>query len=183
MHHQADASPDSYVIKCFQINPYRLKCLKTCWILRSNINTKYVIIYYSNRFAKTFGLKVAHPPPGVQSEGSGDELVCHFLVEPTTRGVWLKGFNEPVFTSLWAPVYKHSITPHASPCKLIIPDHDLQNVEYYSPTQQQLMTQGAACNVLFLFTCGTERLTGIYWWLETIAPKSVENKAKKFFFY
>ncbi|XP_055303746.1 uncharacterized protein LOC129569175 isoform X6 [Sitodiplosis mosellana] len=117
----------------------------------------------STTFAKAFGLvlKVAHPPPGVQSKGTGDELVRHFLVEPTTRGVRLKGCsNEPVFTSLSALVYQHSITPLALPCKLIIPDRDLQNVEYHSPAQQQLMTQGAACNVLFLFTCDTESLTG-----------------------
>lgn len=117
-----------------------------------------------NRFAKAFGLvlKVAQPPPGIQSKGTSDELVRHFLVEPTTRGVRLKGCsNEPVFTSLSALVYQHSITPLALPCKLIIPDRDLQqNVEYHSPAQQQLITQGAACNVLFLFTCDTESLTG-----------------------
>lgn len=118
----------------------------------------------TNRFAKAFGLvlKVAQPPPGIQSKGTSDELVRHFLVEPTTRGVRLKGCsNEPVFTSLSALVYQHSITPLALPCKLIIPDRDLQqNVEYHSPAQQQLITQGAACNVLFLFTCDTESLTG-----------------------
>lgn len=124
---------------------------------------KYCDFCCLNRFAKAFGLvlKVSHPPPGVQLKGTGDELVRHFLVEPTTRGVRLKGCsNEPVFTSLSALVYQHSITPLALPCKLIIPDRDLNNVEYHSPAQQQLMTQGAACNVLFLFTCETESLTG-----------------------
>lgn len=52
-------------------------------------------------------LKVAQPPPGVQSNGSGDELVRHFLIEPTTRGVRLKGCsNEPVFTR-YAEAYKN----------------------------------------------------------------------------
>lgn len=121
------------------------------------------IVRDSTTFAKAFGLvlKVQHAPPGVQSKGQGDELVRHFLVEPTTRGVRLKGCaNEPVFTSLSALVYQHSITPLALPCKLIIPEHDLQNVEYHSPAQKQLISQGAACNVLYLFTCDTESLTG-----------------------
>lgn len=33
-------------------------------------------------------------------------------------------------------------------------------LDYHSPAQQQLITQGAACNVLYLFTCETESLTG-----------------------
>ena len=122
------------------------------------------IVRDSTTFAKAFGLvvKVAYPPPGVQSKGpTSDELVLHFLVEPTTRGVRLKGCaNEPVFTSLSALVYQHSITPLALPCRLIIPDHDFQTVEFQSPVQQQLLQQGAACNVLYLFTCETESLTG-----------------------
>lgn len=122
------------------------------------------IVRDSTTFAKAYGLvvKVAYPPPGVHSKGPpGDELVRHFLVEPTTRGVRLKGCsNEPVFTSLSALVYQHSITPLALPCRLIIPDRDMQSVEFHSPAQQQLITQGAACNVLYLFTCETESLTG-----------------------
>lgn len=122
------------------------------------------IVRDSTTFAKAYGLvvKVAYPPPGVQTRApGGDELVRHFLVEPTTRGVRLKGCaNEPVFTSLSALVYQHSITPLALPCKLIIPERDIQVVEYHSQAQQQLLTQGAACNLLYLFTCDTESLTG-----------------------
>lgn len=132
--------------------------------LLRNASPGTFIVRDSTTFAKAFGLvlRVAHPPPGIQSKGpAGDELVRHFLVEPTTRGVRLKGCaNEPVFTSLSALVYQHSITPLALPCRLVIPDHDLQNVDYHSPAQHQLMTQGAACNVLYLFTCDTESLTG-----------------------
>lgn len=84
------------------------------------------IVRDSTTFAKAYGLvlKVAYPPAGVQNKGPpGDELVRHFLVEPTTRGVRLKGCaNEPVFTSLSALVYQHSITPLALPCRLIIPE-------------------------------------------------------------
>lgn len=106
-------------------------------------------------------MKVSQPPPGVQLNGSTDELVRHFLIEPTTRGVRLKGCsNEPVFTSLSALVFEHSRHQLALPCKLILPDRDLQTIEYHSPAQQQLLTQGAACNVLYLFTCEMESLTG-----------------------
>ncbi|XP_055617749.1 uncharacterized protein LOC129763045 isoform X5 [Toxorhynchites rutilus septentrionalis] len=122
------------------------------------------VVRDSTTFANAYGLvvKVAHPPPGVQSKGpNSDELVRHFLVEPTIRGVRLKGCaNEPVFTSLSALVYQHSITPLALPCRLIIPDMDIQQTDYQSPAQQQLLSQGAACNVLYLFTCDTESLTG-----------------------
>ncbi|XP_055709715.1 uncharacterized protein LOC129805674 isoform X17 [Phlebotomus papatasi] len=121
------------------------------------------IVRDSKSFANAFGLvlKVAYPPPHVAKGGSGDELVRHFLVEPTTRGVRLKGCaNEPVFTSLSALVYQHSITPLALPCRLIIPDRDIQHSEYPSPAQQQLLLHGAACNVLFLCSVETESLTG-----------------------
>ncbi|XP_035896399.1 serine-rich adhesin for platelets isoform X3 [Anopheles stephensi] len=122
------------------------------------------IVRDSTTFANAYGLvvKVNHPPPGVQYTGpNSEELVRHFLVEPTIRGVRLKGCaNEPVFTSLSALVYQHSITPLALPCRLIIPDMDLQQMEHQTPAQQQLLQQGAACNVLYLFTCDTESLTG-----------------------
>ena len=40
-----------------------------------------------------------------------EDLVRHFLIEPTPRGVRLKGcLNEPTFASLAALVYQHSIT-------------------------------------------------------------------------
>ena len=115
----------------------------------------------STTFANAFGLvlKVAHPPPGAK-EGS-DELVRHFLVEPTVRGVRLKGCsNEPVFSSLSALIYQHSITAMAIPCRLNIPDHDIQQVDFLFPEKQQLASRGAACNVLYLFSTLTEQLTG-----------------------
>ena len=53
-----------------------------------------------------------------------DELIRHYLIEPSMRGVRLKGCaNEPVFGSLSALIYQHSITSIALPCKLIIPTH------------------------------------------------------------
>lgn len=84
------------------------------------------IVRDSTTYKNAFGLvlRVAYPPPGVElRSATGDELVRHFLVEPTSRGVRLKGCNnEPVFSSLSALVYQHSITPLALPCRLIIPE-------------------------------------------------------------
>lgn len=105
-------------------------------------------------------LRVAQPPPGSKGQG-GDELVRHFLVEPTVRGVRLKGCsNEPVFSSLSALIYQHSVTPLALPSRLVLPERDIQQRDYQTPAQQQLVSQGAACNVLYLFSVDTESLTG-----------------------
>jgi tensin len=115
----------------------------------------------SNIFPDAFGLvvRVAQPPPG--SKGGIDELVRHFLVEPTVRGVRLKGCsNEPVFSSLSALIYQHSVTPLALPCRLVLPERDIMQKEFQTPAQQQLAFQGAACNVLYLFSADTESLTG-----------------------
>lgn len=137
-----------------KISIYDFKCL---FVVGS------FIVRNSTTFNNAFGLvlKVSHPPPNAPKGSGNDELVRHFLIEPTARGVRLKGCsNEPVFTSLSALVYEHSIHQLSLPHVLIIPERDLQNVDYHSPAQHQLMTQGAACNVLYLFTFETESLTG-----------------------
>ena len=116
-------------------------------------------------------VRVAQPPPG--SKGGSDELVRHFLVEPTVRGVRLKGCsNEPVFSSLSALIYQHSVTPLALPCRLNLPERDIQQREYQTSAQQQLAVQGAACNVLYLFSADTESLTG---------PQAVRKAVKLLF--
>ena len=54
-------------------------------------------------------------------EADGSELVRHFLIEPSTKGVRLKGCsNEPVFGTLAALVYQHSITPLALYLNIIL---------------------------------------------------------------
>ncbi|KAJ1519992.1 hypothetical protein ONE63_004224 [Megalurothrips usitatus] len=149
------------------------------------------VVRDSNSFPGAFGLalKVAVPPATVAQKaaffsGDASELVRHFLVEPTSRGVKLKGCtNEPVFSSLSALVYQHSIMAMALPCKLVLPDGEiglghlgggggtLQSRHVTdlgsSPgssgsltSAQQLLAQGAACNVLYLYTTDTESLTG-----------------------
>ena len=61
------------------------------------------LIRDSNNFPGAYGLalKVDKPPPNVQVKPGVDplnELVRHFLIEPTTKGVRIKGcYNEPIF--------------------------------------------------------------------------------------
>ncbi|XP_043283567.1 tensin-3 isoform X13 [Venturia canescens] len=126
------------------------------------------VVRDSNSFPGAFGLalKVATPPPGAPSspKDPSSELVRHFLIEPTSRGVRLKGCaNEPVFSSLSALVYQHSLMAMALPCQLLLPEPEAAARALDSPSSnstQQLLAQGAACNVLYLFTIDTESLTG-----------------------
>ncbi|XP_011263261.1 tensin-3 isoform X3 [Camponotus floridanus] len=126
------------------------------------------VVRDSNSFPGAFGLalKVATPPPGAPSSprDPSSELVRHFLIEPTSRGVRLKGCaNEPVFSSLSALVYQHSLMAMALPCQLLLPEPEAAARALDSPgtnSTQQLLAQGAACNVLYLFTIDTESLTG-----------------------
>lgn len=136
------------------------------------------VIRDSNTFPGAYGLalKVAQLPPNVQPKPTNDpqaELVRHFLIEPTPKGVRLRGCsNEPVFGSLAALVYQHSITPLALPCKLSLPEIGMDIVdmsggispEVMSPTEvsvsPDLLAKGAACNVIFINTVDTESLTG-----------------------
>ncbi|XP_036072219.1 tensin-3 isoform X3 [Oryzias melastigma] len=132
------------------------------------------IVRDSHSFKGAYGLamKVATPPPTVVQQGKkgGDfsnELVRHFLIECTQKGVRLKGCpNEPYFGSLTALVCQHSITPLALPCKLIIPDRDPLEDEVENPAHSvtnsaaELLKQGAACNVWYLSSVEMESLTG-----------------------
>ncbi|KAI5090502.1 tensin-3, partial [Silurus meridionalis] len=133
------------------------------------------IVRDSHSFRGAYGLamKVATPPPSIlqQSKKVGDltsELVRHFLIECTQKGVRLKGCpNEPYFGSLTALVCQHSTTPLALPCKLIIPDRDpleeLNESQGQTSTNSatELLKQGAACNVWFLGSVELESLTGV----------------------
>ncbi|XP_037253291.1 tensin-1 isoform X1 [Falco rusticolus] len=129
------------------------------------------IIRDSHSFRGAYGLamKVASPPPTVmQQNKKGDitnELVRHFLIETSPRGVKLKGCpNEPNFGCLSALVYQHSIMPLALPCKLVIPDRDpmeeKKDTASATNSATDLLKQGAACNVLFINSVEMESLTG-----------------------
>ncbi|XP_072324681.1 tensin-1 isoform X3 [Scyliorhinus torazame] len=129
------------------------------------------IIRDSHSFRGAYGLaiKVSSPPPTIaQQSKKGDitnELVRHFLIETSAKGVKLKGCpNEPYFGSLSALVYQHSITPLALPCKLVIPSRDpvvkTPEPAVSANSATELLKQGAACNVLFVNSVDMESLTG-----------------------
>uniref|UniRef100_A0A8D0HTZ5 Tensin 1 n=1 Tax=Sphenodon punctatus TaxID=8508 RepID=A0A8D0HTZ5_SPHPU len=128
------------------------------------------IIRDSHSFRGAYGLamKVASPPPSIMQQSKKDltnELVRHFLIETSPRGVKLKGCpNEPNFGCLSALVYQHSIMPLALPCKLVIPDRDpmdeTKETASASSSAMELLKQGAACNVLFINSVEMESLTG-----------------------
>ncbi|XP_074520306.1 tensin-1 isoform X3 [Halichoeres trimaculatus] len=138
------------------------------------------IIRDSHSFRGAYGLamKVACPPPTIQQNKKvadmTNELVRHFLIETSAKGVRLKGCpNEPYFGCLSALVYQHSMTPLALPCKLMIPtkDPNEEALELATPTDPvvELLKQGAvqkvpedghACNVLYINSVDMESLTG-----------------------
>uniref|UniRef100_A0A8C4WVF9 SH2 domain-containing protein n=1 Tax=Eptatretus burgeri TaxID=7764 RepID=A0A8C4WVF9_EPTBU len=126
---------------------------------------------HSYRGAYGLAVKVSEPPPGLEQPRKdgmlgelGSELVRHYLIESTSKGVRLKGcINEPTFGSLSALVYQHSITPLALPCRLVIPCQDpTEGVDVDSAENHtsEILKQGAACNVLYLGTVELESLTG-----------------------
>ena len=124
------------------------------------------VVRDSNSFPGAFGLALKVSTPPLNAPQNGDELIRHFLIEPTTKGVKLKGYsNEPVFGSLSALVYQHTVTPLALPSRLILPENDLSETVSRDSTDsktsmKQLLALGAACNVSYLFSMETDSLTG-----------------------
>ncbi|NWT22502.1 TENS4 protein, partial [Cardinalis cardinalis] len=121
----------------------------------------------STSFRGSFGLamKVPGSPSGSQTGEESSDLVRHFLIESSTKGVHLKGASEELyFGSLSAFVYQHSITPLALPCKLSIPTRDLADGEDSPDCAPEpalsLARKTAVCNVLYLNSVNVETLTG-----------------------
>ncbi|NXL52196.1 TENS4 protein, partial [Podilymbus podiceps] len=129
------------------------------------------VVRDSTSYRGSFGLamKVPVSPSGSQTvpltgDESGD-LVRHFLIESSAKGVHLKGASEELyFGSLSAFVYQHAITPLALPCKLSIPTRDLADGEDGPDCAAEpalpLLQKAAVCNVLYLNSVSMETLTG-----------------------
>jgi len=129
------------------------------------------VVRDSQSYDGAFGLavKVETPPIGVLQQVGGDitkidldsELVRHFLIEPSKKGVRLKGSNnEPAFPSLVALIYQHTLTKMALPVPLVIPEPDTDASRKSNLTESQLLQKGAACNLVYLGTFDVESLTG-----------------------
>lgn len=128
------------------------------------------VVRDSNSFPGAFGLalKVATPPPGAPSspKDPSSELVRHFLIEPTSRGVRLKGCaNEPVFSSLSALVYQHSLMAMALPCQLLLPEAEAAARALDAPSSsstQQLLAQGAGQSKIHSYNFMQENMKFLY---------------------
>ncbi|NWY06867.1 TENS4 protein, partial [Nothoprocta ornata] len=126
------------------------------------------VVRDSTSYRGSFGLamKVPVPPSGSQT-GMGDDsgdLVRHFLIESSAKGVHLKGASEQLyFGSLSAFVYQHAMTALALPCRLRIPGRDLadgENSSEWAPESAgALLQKTAVCNVLYLNSVTVETLT------------------------
>ncbi|XP_062304504.1 tensin-4-like [Osmerus eperlanus] len=92
--------------------------------------------------------------------GSSD-LIRHFLIESSAKGVRIKGASqEPYFGSLSALVYQHTITPYALPCKLRLQSQDQTQAEEAANDKLTEDMTKTACNYLYLCAAPTEMLTG-----------------------
>lgn len=93
------------------------------------------------------------------------DLVRHFLIESTPKGVQIKGCpEEPVFSSLAALVYQHSLTRISLPTRLVIPSHELEGADSGNNTTDsellKIYENGAMCQLLYFTTKEVESLTG-----------------------
>ncbi|XP_004065815.2 tensin-4 [Oryzias latipes] len=119
------------------------------------------VIRDSTSFRGSFGLamKVSQSPtcPG---EGKS-ELIRHFLIESSAKGVRIKGSSqEPFFGSLSALVYQHTVSPYALPCRLVLHSQDLKTPEESPENAASEDQTRTACNFVYLDAVPTEMLTG-----------------------
>ncbi|NXT43592.1 TENS4 protein, partial [Pelecanoides urinatrix] len=125
------------------------------------------VVRDSTSYRGSFGLamKVPVSPSGRQTGDESGDLVRHFLIESSAKGVHLKGASEELyFGSLSAFVYQHAMTPLALPCRLSIPARDLADGEESPDCAPEaalsLLRKTAVCNVLYLNSVNVETLTG-----------------------
>ncbi|XP_041029494.1 tensin-4-like [Carcharodon carcharias] len=130
------------------------------------------IIRESSTYVGSFGLAMKVPAPNLrnpeENPDSSSELVRHFLIQFSPKGVCLKGSpQEPYFGSLSALVYQHCISAMSLPCKLHLPKEESLNDknEESSPDSTDSITsplrnRGTVCSVLYLNSVTMESLTG-----------------------
>uniref|UniRef100_A0A3P8T065 SH2 domain-containing protein n=1 Tax=Amphiprion percula TaxID=161767 RepID=A0A3P8T065_AMPPE len=126
------------------------------------------VVRDSTSYRGSFGLamKVDQSPtsstPDAYPGESSSDLIRHFLIESSAKGVRLKGSSqEPYFGSLSALVYQHTISAYALPCRLLLHSQDLETTE--EKTNEKAASEDnkkIACNFVYLNAVPTEMLTG-----------------------
>ncbi|XP_026158116.1 tensin-4 [Mastacembelus armatus] len=126
------------------------------------------VVRDSTSYRGSFGLamKVGQTPANFTASAypgeSSSDLVRHFLIESSAKGVRIKGSSqEPYFGSLSALVYQHSISAYALPCKLLLHSQNLGRAE--ERANDKLASEDrskTACNFIYLNAVPTEMLTG-----------------------
>ncbi|XP_036959693.1 tensin-4-like [Acanthopagrus latus] len=109
-------------------------------------------------------------------EESSTNLVRHFLIESSPKGVRIKGSSqEPYFGSLSALVYQHTISAYALPCKLMLHSQALGAAEERANAKPASEDNSkTACNFVYLNAVPTEMLTG-----PCAVQKAVSSTLKK----
>ncbi|XP_006889482.1 PREDICTED: tensin-4 [Elephantulus edwardii] len=127
------------------------------------------VVRDSSSYRGSFGLalKVQEVPASAQTRPGEDscDLIRHFLIESSAKGVHLKGADEePYFGSLSAFVCQHSIMALALPCKLTIPRKELGGgdgaLNPCADSPAPCLKKSAGCHVLYLTSVSVETLTG-----------------------
>ncbi|EDO45783.1 predicted protein, partial [Nematostella vectensis] len=142
------------------------------------------VVRDSQSFPGAYGLavKVAIPPPHVlqgdlTKVDLANEKIRHFLIESTKKGVKLKGCdNEPVFGSLAAFVFQHTITPLSLPLRLVIPNEGTWPRRCFSLTFMyavNVVSFFLAMKVMFVGESNVEMLSG-----STAVQRTVEDLLK-----
>ncbi|CAG06152.1 unnamed protein product, partial [Tetraodon nigroviridis] len=137
------------------------------------------VVRDSTSYRGSFGLAMKVEPGSPEyfsfltlTEPNSSELVRHFLIESSAKGVRVKGSSqEPYFGSLSALVYQHTISAYALPCKLVLHSKDASAAEWKAndkPASEDKSKLGGdfvsffleACNFVYLNAVPTEMLTG-----------------------
>lgn len=128
------------------------------------------VVRDSTSYRGSFGLalKVQEVPTPAQNRSGEDssDLIRHFLIESSAKGVHLKGADEePYFGSLSAFVCQHSIMALALPCKLTIPKKELGGGDRTTSDpsadgRASCLKKSAGCHALYLSSVSVETLTG-----------------------
>ncbi|XP_008299333.1 tensin-4 [Stegastes partitus] len=126
------------------------------------------VVRDSTSYRGSFGLamKVDQSPtsstPDAYPGESSSDLIRHFLIESSAKGVRIKGSSqEPYFGSLSALVYQHTISAYALPCRLLLHSQDLGTADEKANEKAAFEDKNKiASNFMYLNAVPTETLTG-----------------------